>query len=158
MQNSRQKGWVGSSSPSSPPRQGEGRREANLVVGGTCEWEPFISAVQHRAVNPLLHWVWVWLCFCGQDGPGKLGYVLGVSRGVMEPAVASTPMPTGSSCVLFWACPWSPDVAVSGHQLCPFLSLSVLHFLPSVGSQGRPWGVHNNNYHQSGLKNDTQSV
>lgn len=89
------KGLVGSSSPSSPPRQGEERREANLVVG-TCEWEPLISAV-----NPLLHWVWIWLCFCGQDGPGMLGYVLGVSRGAMEPAVAS--MPAGTSCVLFWA-------------------------------------------------------
>uniref|UniRef100_A0A8D2N1N1 Solute carrier family 6 member 1 n=1 Tax=Zonotrichia albicollis TaxID=44394 RepID=A0A8D2N1N1_ZONAL len=33
-QNSRRKGWVGSSAPSSPPLKGDGRREANLVTGG----------------------------------------------------------------------------------------------------------------------------
>uniref|UniRef100_A0A8D2N4C7 Solute carrier family 6 member 1 n=1 Tax=Zonotrichia albicollis TaxID=44394 RepID=A0A8D2N4C7_ZONAL len=32
-QNSRRKGWVGSSAPSSPPLKGDGRREANLVTG-----------------------------------------------------------------------------------------------------------------------------
>lgn len=108
---------------------GEGKQI--LWLGGAWEWEPLISAVQHRAVNPLIHWIWGWLCFCGQDRPGMLGFFLGVSRWIMDSVVASTPMLTGTSGFLFEP-PQSPDVAFSRHQLCPFLSLSVLHFLPVV--------------------------
>lgn len=45
--------------------------------------------------------IWIWFCSCGQDGPGLLGYFLSVSRGIMDPVVASTPMLTGTSCVIF---------------------------------------------------------
>lgn len=121
-------------------------REANNGIGSICKSEPcFCSSEQDsKSTAPLNLYL---ACFCGQEGPGMLGYFLGVSKGILEPVLASTRMVTATSPDLFWTSPCSLAVAFSTLET-------------STVSEGMPLGLYNTDafYYPLGLKNDTQLI